>query len=44
MVAVACLGMLLRSIVDDEMGLWGLWVVLVLLSCSYGAYIFWETL
>jgi len=35
-VAVACQGMLLRGLVDDEMRLWGLW----LLSCGFWFYIF----
>src|SRR5215211_8855502 len=39
-VAVACQGMLLRGLVDDEMRLWGLWLVLLLLSCGLWFYIF----
>jgi hypothetical protein len=43
-VAVACLGMLARGLVDDEMRLWGLWLVLLVLACGFWTYIFWETL
>jgi hypothetical protein len=42
-VALACLGMLLRGIVDGEMPLWGLWLVLLVLACSSWAYIFSES-
>jgi hypothetical protein len=42
-VAVACLGMLARGLADDEMRLWGLWLVLLVLSCGSWVYIFWET-
>jgi hypothetical protein len=43
-VAVACLGMPLRGLVDDKMRLWGLWLVLLVLACGFWTYIFWETL
>ena len=43
-VAVACLGMLVRGLLDDDMRLWGLWLVLLLLSCGFWVYIFSETL
>jgi len=32
--------MLLRGLVDDEMRLWGLWLLLLLLSCGFWFYIF----
>jgi hypothetical protein len=40
-VAVACLGMLARGLVDDEMRLWGLWLVLLAFSGGSWVYIFW---
>ena len=40
LVAVVCVGMLARSFVDGEMRLWGLWVLLLVLSGGAWAYIF----
>jgi hypothetical protein len=42
-VATACLGMLLRGLVDDKMRLWGLWLVLLVLASGSWVYIFWGT-
>ena len=42
-VAVVCVGMLLRGLVGDEMRMWGLWLVLLVLACSFWLYIFSET-
>ncbi len=40
-VAVACLGMLARGLVDEEMRLWGLWLVLLAFCGGSWVYIFW---
>ena len=42
-VAAACLGMLVRGLVDDEMRLWGLWLVLLVLTCGLWLYVFEKT-
>jgi len=42
-VAVVCVGMLLRGLLDGEMRMGGLWLVLLVLACGFWTYIFWET-